>query len=112
MQKLLLYLRVGKNSFYTGLHIVKITVDGAYEYIAALLGGHLQLLHTADALIREKHRDAHAVHIAKAFKRGLARIAGGSHKNQNIARFSLAFAYFKKRGKICSATSLKARVGP
>ena len=57
------------------LRVVKIAMHGANVYIFAFLRDHLQSLRFANAAVRVKHQHAGAFDIAKAFQRGLTRVA-------------------------------------
>ena len=76
--------RIGKQLFHAGLGVVEIPADRAYRDVFALLGGHLQLLHRAYAVLRIKHQDLGMRRILKAFERRLAGIAGGRHQYDDI----------------------------
>ena len=59
---------------FAGLGVVEVALDGADRHVGALLGGHLALLHGADAVPGVKHQDAGARHVLKALQGRLARI--------------------------------------
>ena len=94
-QKPLFYARVGKDGLHAGLRVVKVALDGANAHVVPLLRGHLQLLHRAHALIREKHEDARSRHVFEALQRGLAGIAGG--RDQYHALLALQHALRRAR---------------
>ena len=72
--QLFLELGVGENLFHAGLGVVEVALNGADRHVGALLGGHLALLHGADAVPGVKHQDAGARHVLKALQGRLARI--------------------------------------
>ena len=48
---------IGEDGFDTRLRVVEIAPDSAYPDVSALLRGHLQLLHRADAILGIEDQD-------------------------------------------------------
>ncbi len=70
-----------KTLLHAGLGIVKVAVHGIDGHVIAFLGGHLQVLDLAGAVVRVEHLDLNAVQVSIASQCSLAGIAGGCHQN-------------------------------
>jgi len=75
----------GEQVLNAGLGVVEITVDGDNVGVIAAGGGHLQLLHIANAIGGEEHRAAGAGHVLEALQGRLAGIAAGGHQDTHLA---------------------------
>ena len=75
---------IRKYAFYRALCIVKIPFNAHNTGIFALLCRHLQFLHRADAVLREKYHNACTFHAREALQSRLARIAGGCSQYYNF----------------------------
>ena len=84
--ELFAYLFVGEYRLDSGLCVVEVALYRADGDIAALLRGHLELLHGADALIGIEHENFRVLNILEAFESRLARVARGGDKNDGFAR--------------------------
>ena len=84
--ELFAYLFVGEYRLDSGLCVVEVALYRADGDIAALLRGHLELLHGADALIGIEHENFRALNILEALESRLARVARGGDKNDGFAR--------------------------
>ena len=96
LRKLGLERGIGENFLHAGLGVVEVALDGADRHVGALLGGHLALLHGADAVFGVEHDHLRARDVLKALERRLAGIAGCC--DQYDRRFSIR-RLFKRAGQ-------------
>lgn len=75
---------IGEDGFDTRLRVVEIAPDSAYPDVSALLRGHLQLLHRADAILGIEDQDPGMGGVAEALQRRLSGVAGGSHQDDDL----------------------------
>ena len=75
---------VGEDAFHRGLGVVEVSLDGADHHVAALLGGHLPLLHGAHPVPGVEHGDFGPGHVLEARQGRLARVPGGGHQDQGL----------------------------
>ena len=85
----------GKHVLHPGLGVVEVAPHGAHLYVIACLGGHLQLLHGADAAVGVEHHDPGAGHVVEALQRRLAGVAAGGGENHHVAVLMLHLLGFR-----------------
>ena len=107
-------LRIRKHLLYTGLCLIKVSMNSYNECIVTLLGHHLFFLDRADTVLRIKYNDLGPFYICKACQCCFSGISGSCSQDNDIL-FHCSFlraAVISKCGRIDNAISLNAMVAP
>lgn len=104
---------VGEDLLHAALAVIEVALYSAYRYIFAFLCHHLAFLHIAYALDRIEYHDLRAGNVLESFQRSLTGITGSCNQDHYLlSMFSFFTAVVRKYGRIWSAMSLNAQVGP
>ena len=105
---------VAEDALDRGLGVVEVAFHGGHLHVGAGLRGHLQLLDLGDLAFRVEDGDRGARGVREAGQRALPVSPEVAVRIMifSSASPSAGVVCAMKRGRICSATSLNAEVGP